>query len=241
MPKRKNKIMIDNNKDLCIIRALELTGEEVDEVLELSTDGIPVAVDCEGLDYKIIVDNFSGEEDDFFATISAVKKVIGSKIYSEDDETLEQKVVGLCLEKGIRIAIAESLTGGMLSSRIVNVSGSSGVLNEAMVTYTNASKVKRLHVKLSTLKQYGAVSEETAREMAQGLKNKDNDFVVSTTGCAGPASDEKDTPVGLVFVGIAGDGFVDVFRLELEGERNVIRKSVTDKALYLLLDYISKF
>ena len=164
--------MIDNNKDLCIIRALELTGEEVDEVLELSTDGIPVAVDCEGLDYKIIVDNFSGEEDDFFATISAVKKVIGSKIYSEDDETLEQKVVGLCLEKGIRIAIAESLTGGMLSSRIVNVSGSSGVLNEAIVTYTNASKVKRLHVKLSTLKQYGAVSEETAREWRKDLRTK---------------------------------------------------------------------
>ncbi|MGN0796799.1 MAG: CinA family protein [Christensenellales bacterium] len=233
--------MIDNNKDLCIIKALDLTADEVDEVMKLSTEGIPVVVDCEGLDYKIIVDNFGGEEEDFFATISAVKRVLGDKIYSEDDETLEQKVVRLCLDKGIRIAVAESLTGGMLSSRIVNVSGSSSVLNEALVTYTNASKVKRLHVKLSTLKQYGAVSEQTAREMAIGLKNKDNNFVVATTGCAGPASDEKDTPVGLVFVGIAGEDFVDVYRLELEGERNVIRKSVTDKALYLLLDYITKF
>lgn len=241
MPILKNKNMIDNNKDLCIIRALELTAEEVDAVMELSTEGIPVAVDCEGLDYKIVVDNFSGEEEDFFATIDAVKRVLGNKIYSEDDETLEEKVVRICLDKGIRIAVAESLTGGMLSSRIVNVSGSSGVLNEALVTYTNASKVKRLHVKLSTLKQFGAVSEETAREMAQGLKNKDNNFVVSTTGCAGPASDENDTPIGLAFVGIAGEGFADVFRLELDGERNVIRKSVTDKALYLLLDYISKF
>ena len=241
MPKLKNKIMIDNNKDLCILRALELTAEEVDEVLELSTEGITVAVDSEGLDYKIIVDNFGGEEEDFFATIDAVKRVLGDKIYSEDGETLEQKVVRICLDKGIRIAVAESLTGGMLSSRIVNVSGSSGVLNEALVTYTNASKVKRLHVKLSTLKQYGAVSEETAREMAMGLKNKDNNFVIATTGCAGPASDENDTPVGLAFVGVAGEGFVDVIRLELDGERNVIRKSVTDKALYLLLDYITKF
>ncbi|MGN0771787.1 MAG: CinA family protein [Christensenellales bacterium] len=233
--------MIDNNKDLCIIKAIELTGEQVDEIMELSGDDIAVSVDVEGLDYKIIVDNSGGEEVDFFSTINAVKKIAGDKIYSEDDETLEEKVVKLALEKGVRIAVAESLTGGMICSRIVNVSGSSGVLNEGLVTYTNAAKVKRLHVKLTTLRDYGVVSEQTAKEMALGLRSKDNALVVATTGCAGPGSDADDSPVGLAYIGVAGNNGVDAYKLNLEGERNVIRKSVTDKALYLLLNYITKY
>ena len=230
--------MIEDSKNLGVLRAVALEPDEIEKIKSYSNSDIEVDLHIEGLDFIVVVANYRGKEHEFIRIIEQIKLVLDKKLYSDNDETLEECVVKNALAKGIRISVAESLTGGMLASRIVNVSGSSAVLYEGVVTYTNASKVRRLHVKLSTLKDHGAVSEETAREMASSLLSKEVDYVISTTGCAGPNSDENDTPIGLVYVGIADKNGVDIHELHLEGTRNQIRKSVTDIALILVLNKI---
>ena len=230
--------MIDIYKNLCIVKAVTADGEEIDKVCELASDKLFITCSNEGIDWKIMIENTKESQENFQLVIDKVKNILEEKVYSDNDEELEDCVVRLALSKGKRVVVAESLTGGMIASRIVNVAGSSCVLNEGLVTYTNASKVRRLHVKLSTLQRYGAVSRQTAKEMVEGLLTNDSDFGVATTGCAGPSSDENDTPIGLAYIAIADHKGVDVHEVNFEGDRNQIRKSVTDMALYLLLEKI---
>ena len=125
-------------------------------------------------------------------------------IYSYDENPLEYEVGKLLLKKKLTIASAESCTGGLVASKLTNIPGSSGYFTDSVVSYTNASKEKMLGVKHATLVKYGAVSEETAREMAEGIRKKSKtDIGVSTTGIAGPAGATKTKPVGLVWIGYA--------------------------------------
>ena len=140
-------------------------------------------------------------------------------------------------EKNLTISTAESCTGGMIASKLVDVSGISKSFMEGLVTYSNASKTKRLKVKKETLEKYGAVSEETAREMLAGLTT---DIGISTTGIAGPDGGTKEKPVGLVYIGIKVENEIQVFRKELKGDRNKIRQRASMYALYNLLKILSK-
>ena len=156
---------------------------------------------------------------------------------ADEDVSLAKKLVEVCRENAVRLAVAESLTGGIICSRLVDVPGASEVLVEGLITYTNASKVRRLHVKLSTLEEYGAVSKETAAEMTHGLlESRDADLGIATTGCAGPDSDEKGTPVGLAFVGVATRKGGKIYRMNLNGDRNYIRKCVANAAMFYALE-----
>ena len=171
-----------------------------------------------------------------------VKKVynrMSEFIIGEDTDRIENKIFEYLTmnEKNLTISTAESCTGGMIASKLVDVSGISKSFMEGLVTYSNASKTKRLKVKKETLEKYGAVSEETAREMLAGLTT---DIGISTTGIAGPDGGTKEKPVGLVYIGIKVENEIQVFRKELKGDRNKIRQRASMYALYNLLKILSK-
>ena len=146
-----------------------------------------------------------------------------------------REIVEKLMEKTITVATAESCTGGMIASAITDVPGSSGIFGYGMVTYSNEAKRKILGVQKETLEQYGAVSEQTAREMAQGLRERSGaDIAVSTTGIAGPSGGTKDKPVGLVYVGCADAHGVRVEKLTLTGSRERIRNLAALRALDMI-------
>ena len=171
-----------------------------------------------------------------------VKKLynrISEFIIGEDDDRIENTIYE-CLnsgEKPLTISTAESCTGGMIASKLIEVPGISENFIESIVSYSNEAKIKRLKVKKETLEKYGAVSEEVAREMLAGLKT---DVGISTTGIAGPGGGTKDKPVGLVYIGIKVKNEVKVFKRELKGDRNKIRQRTMMHALYNLLKILSK-
>ena len=166
-----------------------------------------------------------------------VKKLynrISEFIIGEDDDRIENTIYE-CLnsgEKPLTISTAESCTGGMIASKLIEVPGISENFIEGIVSYSNEAKIKRLKVKKETLEKYGAVSEEVAREMLAGLKT---DIGISTTGIAGPDGGTKEKPVGLVYIGIKVKDEVKVFKRELKGDRNKIRQRAMMHALYNLL------
>ena len=166
-----------------------------------------------------------------------VKKLynrISEFIIGEDDDRIENTIYE-CLnsgEKPLTISTAESCTGGMIASKLIEVPGISENFIESIVSYSNEAKIKRLKVKKETLEKYGAVSEEVAREMLAGLNT---DIGISTTGIAGPGGGTKNKPVGLVYIGIKVKDEVKIFRRELKGDRNKIRQRAMMHALYNLL------
>ena len=166
-----------------------------------------------------------------------VKKLynrISEFIIGEDNDRIENTIYE-CLNSGkklLTISTAESCTGGMIASKLIEVPGISENFIESIVSYSNEAKIKRLKVKKETLEKYGAVSEEVAREMLAGLKT---DVAISTTGIAGPGGGTKEKPVGLVYIGIRVKDEVKIFRRELKGDRNKIRQRAMMHALYNLL------
>lgn len=150
---------------------------------------------------------------------------------------LEEQVIGKLIEKKWKITTAESCTGGLLAGRILNVSGASAVYEEGHITYSNAAKEKILGVSHNTLEKYGAVSTETAKEMAVGAaKTANADVALSTTGIAGPTGGTKDKPVGLIYIACSVLGKVYVKELRLKGTREENRANTVEEALKLFLE-----
>ncbi len=158
--------------------------------------------------------------------------VLGDAIYGYDDDSLEQVLVGELINKNYTISFAESCTCGLLASKIGNVSGASAIFNESFVTYANSAKINLLGVKEDTLEKYGAVSEQTAKEMSLGLYNRTgSDIAVSVTGIAGPDGGSDEKPVGLVYIGVTFKNKTKVYKLNLKGERQKVRESACKYAL----------
>ena len=151
-------------------------------------------------------------------------------------ENVANKTVNALRERKMTIATAESCTGGLVSAKITSVSGSSEVISFSMVTYSNEAKIQKLGVKKETVEQFGAVSEQTAKEMAERIKLlAAADVGVGVTGVAGPSQSEG-KPVGLVFVGIAFKDKTVVEKLTLKNlTRDEIREESAEKALRLVL------
>ena len=150
--------------------------------------------------------------------------------------TVGEKAARLLIEKGLKIAVSESCTGGMLSSAIIDYPGASAAFEEGCVTYSNEAKMRRLGVKKETLDTYGAVSGETAREMAEGIAfTAGTDIGVSTTGIAGPGGGTEEKPVGLVYIGLYMDGRARSRELHLSGNRQQVRHSAVRSALEWLI------
>ncbi len=153
---------------------------------------------------------------------------------------LEAQVGDLLRAKGWTICLAESCTGGLVMHRLTNVPGSSAYVLGGVVAYSNAVKQALLHVRQGTLIAYGAVSEQTASEMALGVQQLlGADLAVSITGIAGPDGGTKEKPVGLVYIGLAGaDGKVTVNRHVWDGDREAVKNASAEAALTLVLDHL---
>ena len=163
---------------------------------------------------------------------------VGKYIYGVDADTLENAVVKHLKEKGLTLSAAESCTGGLIAKRMTDVAGSSEVFLGGCVTYTNEVKMKLVGVRAETLEKYGAVSKETAAEMARGVRLAlGTDIGVSTTGIAGPGGGTEETPVGTVFVGISTEEGEYVKKLSLSSmkSRSYIRNVSSNHAFALIL------
>ncbi len=155
-------------------------------------------------------------------------------------EKFVRNIVEHLIEKKYTLSVAESLTGGLVCSMICEVPGASQVLLEGIVAYTNQSKISRLGVKDKTLNDFTAVSEQTASEMAQGVrKNLNSTIGISTTGLAGPLEfDEFGNKKGTVFIGISIDEKNYVYRFNFDGSRDEIRKQAANCCLLTLFDIL---
>ncbi len=172
----------------------------------------------------------------FAPLMEELSRRFGDKIYTTEEEvTLEAAIVKLLEERKMTVTTAESCTGGLISGRITNVPGASNVYKEGYVTYSNDAKERLLGVKRETLVQYGAVSPQTAEEMARGAaKAAGADAALSVTGIAGPGGGTADKPVGLVYAGCYVKGHVRVEEFYFTGNREKNRESAVARALTLL-------
>jgi len=167
--------------------------------------------------------------------IAEIKSRIGDVIYSFNDEPLEKVCANLLTEHHKTLAVAESCTGGMIASTLVGIPGSSKWFLEGAVTYSNEAKMRRLGVSEATLRQYGAVSYQTAIEMAEGMRRTSgSDYAIATTGIAGPDGGTKEKPVGLVYIAIAAPDGTEVKEFYFTGDRSRIRHSTMLNALDFL-------
>lgn len=164
--------------------------------------------------------------------VNEIKKRLGSFVYAEDGESLEEVVFKLLRENKLVAATAESCTGGLLAGRITSLPGASGVFERGFITYSNQSKVDELGVRQETIDKFGAVSRETALEMVNGLRKKTSAQVcISITGIAGPNGGTPDKPVGLVYIGVSVGDRVVCQSFELMGNRERIRNDACMRAL----------
>ena len=153
---------------------------------------------------------------------------------------LSKKIVKRLIKKKLTLSIAESCTGGLLSSSITSISGSSKVFNLGLVTYSNQSKIDILKVSKKNIKKYGSVSKEVCLSMVKNLSkiNKD-DISFSITGIAGPSGGTKQKPVGLIYVGIKRGNKIKVNRYLFKNKgRLYIQKATVNKSLDLILSFI---
>ncbi len=155
--------------------------------------------------------------------------------------SLVEELSLLLAQKNMRLVTAESCTGGMIAAAMTDRSGSSSIFDRGFITYSNQSKSDLLGVNVQTLEIFGAVSESTAKEMAEGaLRHSQADIAVSVTGIAGPTGGTDEKPVGLVYIGIAiKDKSAHVTKNLFEGDRTTIRQATVEKALELLIEKLS--
>ncbi|PPR37862.1 MAG: Nicotinamide-nucleotide amidohydrolase PncC [Alphaproteobacteria bacterium MarineAlpha6_Bin4] len=150
-----------------------------------------------------------------------------------------EKVVKLCLKKRIKLAFAESCTGGLLSSLITSFPNSSKIFIGGFITYSNLSKQNMIGVKSKTLKKYGAVSQEVAKEMVKGVWKKDKlNIALSITGIAGPTGQTKKKRVGLIYIGLKSKKGTIVNEFNFKGNRQKIRYASVEKAIDLISSII---
>lgn len=164
-----------------------------------------------------------------------VKEKLGIDIFGEDGDTLESVVGELLMEKHLTLSVAESCTGGLLAQRITDIPGSSKYFKGGLICYTNEAKEELLGIPEKEIEEFGAISEEMAKSMADHVRKKmGSDYSISVTGIAGPEGGSMDKPVGLVFLGISDKEGIQVEKLTLSGDRLLIRKKAVQRSLDIL-------
>lgn len=168
--------------------------------------------------------------------VKEIKSRFKEDVYTtNEEETLEEVVIKLLKKKELKLTTVESCTGGLIAGRLVNVAGASDVFQQGYVTYSNKAKKRMVGVDKATLKKYGAVSKETAKEMTKGgILESDADVCVAVTGEAGPIASEEGKPVGLVYIGCYYKDKVTVKEFNFKGDRQKIREQAVIKALDLV-------
>ena len=219
--------------------ALEI---EIEDILE-NQDNPTVALYAKEMEVTIRLTAKAKNEEEAKVMLdkksAEIRERVGEFIYAEGgssimekESALEDSVAEMLVEKKKTIAVAESCTGGLVAAQLVNYPGISEVLLEGCVTYTNEAKVKRLGVNQETLDKYGAVSEQTAKEMAEGIrKGLGADIGLATTGVAGPGGGTAEKPVGLVYTAISIGDETFVRENNFNGDRRKIRNRAVRQIL----------
>jgi len=154
---------------------------------------------------------------------------------------LEERLDSLLRQQRKKISVAESCTGGLVSHRITNVAGSSEYFDSGVVSYSDQSKIRTLHVLAMTLRKFGAVSQETAEEMAKGIRKiSGTDIGIAITGLAGPGGGSIGKPVGLVYVSLSTENDVITQKFNFKGTRSEIKTQASDAALNMVINYLIK-
>lgn len=220
-----------------VLRVCGASRAQIDERLKaFSGSGVSFTVDYSCYDAAITM---SGDltKNAFGAVKNKVYAAFEKEVYCASDIPLEILAAKLLDKNGRMLAVAESLTGGEICSRLTSVAGISRNFYEGIVCYNRKSKMARLGVARDTLADYGAVSKQTAREMVRGLIKAPVDVAVATTGLAGPEGDEG-KPVGLVYIAVGGGDYIAAFERRFEGDRNTIRHAAANVALFYLVKYL---
>ncbi|WP_297888187.1 CinA family nicotinamide mononucleotide deamidase-related protein [Sulfurihydrogenibium sp.] len=190
------------------------------------------------------IDLFIWEEEqkEFIETKQKIKSRLGNFIYSEDETEMEEVVGKMLKEKGLTVATAESSTGGLIVSRLVNVPGSSQYVLGSIVSYSNEVKINVLKVKKEDIQTLGAVSEPVAKQMAENVRLLLNsDIAVSDTGIAGPTGETPDKPIGLHYIGFTDGKETKVYKEIYKGSRNDVRFYISQYALNLIRLYLINY
>lgn len=173
--------------------------------------------------------------------IEKLEKIIGENIYGYDDETISSVIGKIVNRRCALLATAESCTGGLIARRITETPGSSAYFKGGIVAYSNEIKQQLLGVKYETLEQYGAVSEQTAKEMALGCLNvMDADYAIATTGIAGPTGGSDEKPLGLVYIAVASREEVVCEKYIFRTTREQHQERTANQALFDLYKLLTK-
>lgn len=226
--------MINESVKLCGLTQ----GEILKRLAGFSESGVNFCVTEDCLDAKIVMSAPKSLGRLKFEQIkSEVYNVFSDEVYFAGDASLQGIAAKLLKMNSRVLAVAESLTGGEICSRLTEISGISENFYEGIVCYNKSSKISRLGVSNGTLARQGAISRQTAYEMVRGLVREPVDIGLATTGLAGPRGDEG-KPVGLVYIAVGGGDFIPVFERRFEGDRNHIRGCAANVALFYLVRYL---
>ncbi len=230
------KAKIKNNKFFKVIRTIGISESEIEKIILKNFKPINmVSIGYYPSYYGVRVSLSSYNKKKIDDMVHYLRKILEDNIYSIKNEKLENIVVNIAIKKGYSFSIAESCTGGLLSNRITNVSGSSKVFKGSMVSYSNQSKIDLLNVDGSLLKSVGAVSEKTAISMAKNtLLSFKTDYAVSITGIAGPKGGTSEKPVGLVYISLVSKDKSIVRKYNFGKIRGINKIKASQQALNLL-------
>lgn len=237
LPYLENKFSITNNR-----LVLKYFGDAtaLDNVLcqaEVLYQGLKTNVYQKNGDFEIDL-LFEGVNDNA-SRAEVIRYVVGElkdEIYAEFNTSLGERLFDLLKLRGVKLAVAESFTGGRVVSEVIKNSGASEFVNEGVVCYSNESKMKRLGVQKADLINHGAVSSVVAYQMAAGLLRGGNcDLAIATTGIAGPKSDNTEKPVGLCYIAVGMKSGVHTYKLNLSGNREEITETAKNTALFLAI------
>ncbi|MEE8341510.1 MAG: competence/damage-inducible protein A [Candidatus Neomarinimicrobiota bacterium] len=208
-------------------------AEKIEHLIEKYKQNIKVAFLPQL--YRVDLRLFSKDKKLLDQFVESLKEILAEKIYGYDQETIEESVAKLLISNKTTISTAESCTGGLLAHRLTNVSGSSKYIPGGIVCYSNDVKIAEVGVKPTTLATYGAVSEQTAGEMARGIQKKfQTDIGIGITGIAGPTGKTDEKPVGLVYIGLAIKEKVTVKRFMFLKDRKANKLLSSQTALNMV-------
>ena len=238
-----------SSKKFTLQKVLRTTGivesaiyEKIEPILKFKS---PVKIGFlpgfSGVDLKLRI---ISESDDLAHKIileieQKVREILNEYIYGIDQETLEEVLGKLLQNKKKTISVAESCTGGLIGAKFTNVSGSSNYFINGVITYSNEAKIELLKIPKEIIEKYGAVSEQVAILMAEGVKKISNtDYGLSATGIAGPTGGTEEKPVGLVYIGLAHENDSFAKKFVFGGDRQAVRERTAQAALNLVRLFI---
>ncbi|MFW6287172.1 MAG: competence/damage-inducible protein A [bacterium] len=241
--------LITKNSDVIRSRTLNFfsIGEsaletEIKEILD-QQDNPTLALLAGDGEVKIRITAKANTEEKVYALIDGkeeeIRGRVGQYIYGTNDRSLEDIIGEMLSKQGLTLAVAESCTGGLVGNRITDIPGSSQYFMGGMIVYSNQAKIEQLGVNNETLDEYGAVSEETAKEMAENVKRiMQTDIGVSLTGIAGPDGGSEEKPVGLVYLGLAVENRTKIYKLNLSKDRIWNKWMSSQNALFYVYKYL---